>query len=448
MKKILAVFLTGVICAASLCLTACGIPGEVSQGNSASDITEAGSGAEVSDGTADNSQSNLTEAADFSIGRMEGRTYINEFFDFYCALDNNWDIMSEEELLALYYSTASSIPGATQGVGAITWDDASIKSALENSELDIPVMTANGKATTLSVMIKKTGLSSEKEYEDFLNEYATGLEVQYALSGMQGAEAKLSTVSFKGEEHDCIDSKIVLSGQTLYQKIVFVHKDGYCATIMAMCTSGYEDAETFFTWFGDAEDAVIIEEAQEVQYEVDYLIGTVEEHIYTNEALGFRFEGGENCQYATVEELQAKAGKSYDKDTLNKLLKWGNCVTIAEAELSGNSFDLMLYLRDSEYENGVMVRGNEELIIEELKVSMKDSFDAYCEDVEMVDCAEENLGEVPMCGFDIKGNLQGTGKYIRILFIQNDDFFGCILINGASEEDLQAMTDLLVKIEE
>ena len=70
MKKLLAVVLAGVLCAASLCLTACGTQGGVSQGNPASDITEDGSGSEVSDGTADNSQSNLTEAADFSIAHL------------------------------------------------------------------------------------------------------------------------------------------------------------------------------------------------------------------------------------------------------------------------------------------------------------------------------------------------------------------------------------------
>ncbi|MBQ3516290.1 MAG: hypothetical protein IJA29_03615, partial [Lachnospiraceae bacterium] len=87
MKKVTAVFLTGVLCMATLCMTACGNQGDVSQGYSASDLAEDITSIAGSENPQDNAQSNSAEASDFSIGRMEGRTYINDYFDFYCALD-------------------------------------------------------------------------------------------------------------------------------------------------------------------------------------------------------------------------------------------------------------------------------------------------------------------------------------------------------------------------
>ena len=60
-----------------------------------------------------------------------------------------------------------------------------------------------------------------------------------------------------------------------------------------------------------------------------------------------------------------------------------------------------------------------------------------------------NDREVPVAGVDVKGFYPTTGewKYMRTLFIQSDDFFGCVMMNAGSEEDLQAMTDLFVKTE-
>lgn len=459
MKKLLAVAVTGVFCVASLCLTACDPLGDVSQVTSVSEITEDESGtevsedvqsesAEVSEEVSDSVQSDPAVAGDFSIGRMEGRTYINEYFDFYCALDNNWDISSEEELILANRQSILSWNPSAEGVDTMSWNDASIQNTLENINIDMIIMEAQAPNKALVIMVQKTGFNTEEECTQFVEDYANSMETQYS-AWSNNVEVNITETVFKGDQiNDSIDISIESGGQTTYQKLMFIHKDGYCLTIMAISSSSHEEAESFYTWFGNAEDAVIIEDTQEVQYEVDYLIGTVEEQIYTNEALGFRFEGGETCQYATVEELQAKTGKSYDKDTLNKLLKWGNCVTIADIEREGSNLDLMLYLRDAEYESGVTVRGNEEYIIEDLKMSMKESFDAYCTDVELKDCSEESLGEVPMSGFDLKGTFQGTGKYVRVLFIQNEEFFGCIMLSGADEEELQVMTDLIVSTEE
>ena len=448
MKKILAVALTGVLCVATLCLTACGTQGEGIQENSASDIVDDITALIESEEPQDNAQNSLTEVSDFSIGRMEGRTYINDYFDFYCALDNNWDIASEEELMDAYYNLHASWQQSSEGIETISWDDMSIKTALDKSPLDIQVMTANGMSRTLTVMIRKTGLSSQEDYDKYLEDYVQSLTSQYtAMSG--DAEVMVDTIMFKGQEETCINGTIPTGDQIIYQTVMFIHKDGYCATILAINSVGYEENQTFFDWFGAAEDAVIIEAVPEVQYEVDYLLGAVEENVYTNEALGFRFEGDASCQYASVEELQAKEGKPYDKETLNKLLKWGHNVTVSKVKMPNGGFELAMYRRDAEYTPGVMVRGNEELIIQEVEDGMNSSFQAYCEQVEVTRCSQESLGEVPIAGVDVKGFYPATNewKYMRTLFIQSDDFFGLVMLNAGSEEELQAMTDLFVKIE-
>ena len=448
MKKVTAVFLTGVLCMATLCMTACGNQGDVSQGYSASDLAEDITSIAGSENPQDNAQSNSAEASDFSIGRMEGRTYINDYFDFYCALDNNWDIASEEELMEAYYTLHASWQQSSEGIESISWDDASIKTALDKSPLDIQVLTAKGMSRTLTVMIRKTDLSSQEEYDQYLDDYVQSLTTQYtAMSG--NAEVMVDTIMFKGQEETCINSAIPTGDQILYQTVMFIHKDGYCATVMAINSVGYEENQTFFDWFGAAEDAVIIEAVPEVQYEVDYLLGSVEENVYTNEALGFRFEGDASCQYASVEELQANEGKAYDKETLNKLLKWGHNVAVAKVKMPNGGFELAMYRRDAEYTPGVMVRGNEELMIQEFEDGMYSSFETYCEQVEVTRCSQESIGEVPVAGVDVKGFYPTTGewKYMRTLFIQSDDFFGCVMMNAGSEEDLQAMTDLFVKTE-
>ncbi len=450
MKKILAIVLTGVICMASLCMTACTSEEAVPQEYITSEIAEVLEeySEPMSEEASESFESGFDAESDAFIGRMEGRTYINEYFDFYCAMDNNWDITSEEDLILSNQQSILSWNPSVEGVDALSWNDASVGNMLEKISIDMILMEAKARGKSLVILVQKTGFTTEEECSKFLEDYAESMETQYS-SWTDNIEVNVTETTFKGDQiNDSIEMSIEYNGQTTYQKLMFMHKDGYCLTVMGISSSSLEEANSFYEWFGDAEDAVIIEAVPEVQYEVDYLIGTVEEQIYTNEALGFRFEGGEDCQYATVEELQAKAGKSYDKDTLNKLLKWGNCVTIADIECSGSNLDVMLYLRDAEYEDGIQVRDNEELIIEDLKLSVQESFNAYCEDVELTDCPEESLGEVPMSGFDIKGTFQGTEKYVRVLFIQNEDFFGCIMISGADEEELQAMTDLMVKIEE
>lgn len=450
MKKLLVVVLTGVLCATTLCLTACGNQEGVSQGNPASDIIEDISAMAESEESQDDAQSNHTETSDFSIGRMEGRTYINEYFDFYCALDNNWDILSEEELVSENQRIISSWNSSVEGIEDISWSDESFKDMLDNIPLDMQLMVAKGRNESIVIMVKKADFETEEEYTKHLESYANSLEEQYS-SWDDNAEVTISEKSFNGYEmHDCIEGKFDINGQSNYQRLMIIREGDYYASILALSSAGFEEIDTFFDWFGDAKDAVIIEAEPEVQYEADYLLGTIEEYVYTNESLGFCFDGGESCQYVSIEELQAKDGRTYDKDTLNKLLKWGNIVVVCDAKVQNGGFRVLLLQRDAEIAEGVTLRGNEEDFMQGVEESTRRSTESICEQLEFNKCTPESMGSVAIGGFDMKGfySEKEEWKYGRTLFVQTEEFFGCIVLSADNEEEIQRLTDSLTKIEE
>lgn len=466
MKKLLAVVLSGVLCMASLCMTACATGGDVTsqaQDDSVGGISEHAS-AEVqndsvseipeytSDEVQESSENGFVEEDNKFIGRMEGRTYINEYFDFYCALDNDWDISSEEELILANQELILSWNPFIEGADAISWNDTYVKDALENVSIGMQLMEAKGKNKALVIMVQKTGLTTAEEYTKFLEDYVETTEEQHSVWA-DNVEVNVSKTVFKGDQiKDSIDVSIEYGGETNYQKMIFIHKDGYCLTIMTISSLSYEEAESFFDWFGDAEDAVIIEEEPEVQYEVDYLLGTVEENVYTNEVFGFCIEGDEACQYASVEDLQSAEDVTYDKDTLNKLLEQGHLVKVAGAYFPNGKINLSMFHRDAEFRDGtvIIIRGNEERVIQVYEESTESTFQSHCEQVELESCSSEILGEIFVDGFDAKGIERETGQYIyaRTLFVQSDDFFGSVILSSTSEEEIQRMTELITKIEE
>ena len=174
MKKLLAIVLTGMICVASLCMTACtseeAVPREYIT-NEIAEVLEEHS-EPMSEEASESFESGFDEESDAFIGRMEGRTYINEYFDFYCAMDNNWDITSEEDLILSNQQSILSWNPSVEGVDALSWNDASVGNMLEKISIDMILMEAKARGKSLVILVQKTGFTTEEECSKFLEDYA------------------------------------------------------------------------------------------------------------------------------------------------------------------------------------------------------------------------------------------------------------------------------------
>lgn len=225
--------ITALVTACMLALTACGGGSKETFADSARS-TIAASAPAASTPAAEASDAGNEEMPDV-LGTKDGNVYENQYFDLHWELPSDgWFFLDDEQL--------SQILQITQQV----MDKEDLEKMLEQggAYFDAYAMSPTNENVTITVQALspiQTAVVGKVTEEALLS--ANGLQLQstYKQMGATKCEVNLGTISFCGEEKDCMRVDVELMGTVMKQTYVMVMKGDYLMAITATTNSGKED---------------------------------------------------------------------------------------------------------------------------------------------------------------------------------------------------------------
>lgn len=171
----------------------------------------------------------VTEEATFSLGRIQGGVYTNEYAGFACELDSTWEFYSAEELQDLPENIAELMEGTELG---------------EDIDQYVQIMDMQAECvndlTGINVLYQKMSMQErlayvsmdEKELMEYMLTQKDILAESYAQTGIIVEEMSTRTVTFAGEERVGLLTKAKVQDIDYYIFQLFNHDlDQYSVTI-------------------------------------------------------------------------------------------------------------------------------------------------------------------------------------------------------------------------
>ena len=181
------------------------------------------------------------EEVEFGIGTQTGGVYENSFLGIGCALDDNWSIASEEELLEL------------AGIVADGVSDEELADTLRNSNLvyDLYAMADDGLVSINVVMEKLSVLNGAILDEDSYAELSMdGLSDAMVSMGVYDAKITKEVISFAGKDRTAVrvSGNIEDTEASIYETIVCIKQGSYMACV-TLCSVLEDITDTLASYF-------------------------------------------------------------------------------------------------------------------------------------------------------------------------------------------------------
>lgn len=396
------------------------------------------------------SKSEETEADSFSVGRMEEQTYINEYFDIQYTIDDEWKVSGDEELVEAYNEVCKNLQ---EDIWLSSMDDAEVAEVVKKQDIEVPIMVAGG--STGSVMIyagyEMTDPTGSDFYSAYMNEWMK--EIKAAVSGPENENVKvyLDTALFQGKEIDCINCSYTRNGVCVYQKTVALYEGTYRISIMALSYVSFDDAQRMLDGFGTSTEPAVIESAVNLPEKAktdtaSYVVGSLADNVYTNEALGLKCELDDTWEFDSVEILQQEENMIYDDESVNAAMKQGQKICVMRARCPEFIVAVSIIKAEAVL-NGGQLDGREEAFEASYEEMLNAQLPQLYEQFEIEKSIVEVMGEEAYSCFDISVSHEGEEFCQRNVFIKNNDFFGTITIKGKDKESVHTVLDCFSKYE-
>jgi len=173
------------------------------------------------------------EVEEFQIGTIEGNTYSNEFFGIGCELDDNWTVLSEEEI-----AERSGLVVDTMEEGGM---DDSMRTAMENGSVVFDFFAQkNDNTAAINITVGNIGIlygtaMTEEGYVDATTEQMTQ---SIEAIGYENVTTEKTTVTLAGTEHAALKLTGEYSGISIYQTMVVLRKGIYVGCVAFSCGGG------------------------------------------------------------------------------------------------------------------------------------------------------------------------------------------------------------------
>jgi len=166
------------------------------------------------------------EAGEFSVGRLEGNTYINDFLGIQCALDESW-IFADVATLAIYnglsgstYTTADALALFEQGL----------------TPYDMEASTADGYYTINIVFEKLADIyAATLSPEDYLDISMSQIVPLLESSGYTDVVCEKAGIEFCGETHAGATISAYYEGIAINEAVIVLKVGSYIACITLVC---------------------------------------------------------------------------------------------------------------------------------------------------------------------------------------------------------------------
>lgn len=161
---------------------------------------------------------------EFSAGVTDGNTYTNEYFGFAATLDENWTMLTEEQIAQVTGQTAEAL------------DDDNLAKMYDDGKVVIEMYGVRSDNSTVNITVENLGTINGAKYDEsgYVDESLKQLPDQLSAGGFTDIKTEKTTVTFAGTEHDGIIITASVQSTAVHEVLACVKVGNYVAVITAV----------------------------------------------------------------------------------------------------------------------------------------------------------------------------------------------------------------------
>lgn len=192
----------------------------------------------------------VQEDRPLSLGVVEGNRYTSEYAGLVCELPDDWTLMSAEEAQDL------------AGIVGEMYEGTELGDAIEDGQQFYDMVAMSGDMmTNMNIIIQKMSAServaymklSEDEIAQMVLDQKDVLAEAYASAGMNLQTMEKVTVTYLGEEHSAIKTKMDVQGITCYQLQLYSYHLGEYAVTITLTSNESDNIDSMLEMFSAVE---------------------------------------------------------------------------------------------------------------------------------------------------------------------------------------------------
>lgn len=161
---------------------------------------------------------------EFSAGVTDGNTYTNEYFGFAATLDENWTMLTDEQIAQVTGQTAEIL------------DDDNLAEMYEDGKVVMEMYGVRSDNSTVNITVENLGTINGAKYDEsgYVDESLKQLPDQLSAGGFTDIKTEKTTVTFAGTEHDGITITANVQSTAVHEVLACVKVGNYVAVITAV----------------------------------------------------------------------------------------------------------------------------------------------------------------------------------------------------------------------
>ena len=161
---------------------------------------------------------------EFSAGVTDGNTYTNEYFGFAATLDENWTMLTEEQIAQITGQTAEAL------------DDENLAKMYDDGKVVMEMYGVRSDNSTVNITVENLGTINGAKYDEsgYVDESLKQLPEQLSAGGFTDIKTEKTTVTFAGTEHDGITITASVQSTAVHEVLACVKVGNYVAVITAV----------------------------------------------------------------------------------------------------------------------------------------------------------------------------------------------------------------------
>lgn len=161
---------------------------------------------------------------EFSAGVTDGNTYTNEYFGFAATLDENWTMLTKDQITQITGQTAEIL------------DDDNLAKMYDDGKVVMEMYGVRSDNSTVNITVENLGTINGAKYDEsgYVVESLKQLPDQLSAGGFTDIKTEKTTVTFAGTEHDGITISANVQSTAVHEVLACVKVGNYVAVITAV----------------------------------------------------------------------------------------------------------------------------------------------------------------------------------------------------------------------
>lgn len=161
---------------------------------------------------------------EFSAGVTDGNTYTNEYFGFAATLDENWTMLTKDQITQITGQTAEAL------------NDENLAKMYEDGKVVMEMYGVRSDNSTVNITVENLGTINGAKYDEsgYVDESLKQLPDQLSAGGFTDIKTEKTTVAFAGTEHDGITITASVQSTAVHEVLACVKVGNYVAVITAV----------------------------------------------------------------------------------------------------------------------------------------------------------------------------------------------------------------------